>query len=1094
MKKSFQGAGLELLQQSGPYVELYFHWDQLPQLQLQEEYYLVEVIPNSPYLPKQYAKPNSSGPLHFRLEEGIDYQFNLLRTAYLKYQVTSNLIPLPSVDLIKEHEDYHKLVWGNIDWKQLCETKNSEWLSIQIEDEDPHIQAIESAPEYSFHSSPTEISVYDQNQTHIFTITTNLSQRSIVSSLDVSIDPAHPVLFLSTAIKPEISWRIRAELPASFQIQQHWTQQFLEQFPNSNPNDLIGEFHFYEEQQLNSRFRIWGYNCKINPLIIPKIQLEEWKEGQIQPIQQIRLELQITSPHRELYHKILTEKLFSVEQSGELLAFTSHELEVARKELFNVNPQVSWDQSHIELVLWFKTEKYDWQEFQREIAHSLRWDFHPQEKTNQCTVKFHLYDSRHSERQLTYLESGFVNRDHWKNQVQLKPYSSQHLLAWWDLEPLGVEHFLQEQWDATLGSVGFYLKVHEEFLGERTHRLDLTCPLVDLFSAHQSIYFKVDPDKTYSAEIVVRFQDQEVALTPISRSIVAPKTDNEIKSRNQYKRLNSTWYHSSQREVRHQQGQDHNNQAKVLLHLHMHSPNLSRVDPFRESFLKSNTWPIETEHGHQVHNTPGEWIFKNCLDSWLPLLRVFRNLVQQGVDYQISLDISPTVAYSLNSPRFKDYFSRYLLRFQAFTQSQIALMKAQLDSPELIWAAEQYLINLIEIDQFYNHELGKDIIAAYRSLELSGHLELSTCTATHGMPANLESTPDSLNAQISLAAKSHHRIFGDHPRGIWLAENSCFPSVEQYLSEKSLNYFFVEAEAILRGSFQPQEEEFNPVILPQSEVIAFGRSRMGRVQVWDADVGYAGHQDFREYHHRHRGLPLKRITSKSSDHKEAYNPEQASIIAQELGRDFYQKLCTQAETLSARDFQSIPLITCSYDAELFGHHWWEGPLFLEELLREFHRKGDQIGLTTPSHYLANHPSLPEVMPNPSTWGHDAVHVRWTDPKVSWVQRELGRADHLLREYLRLALQGQLTGFQKKLIEQMAAELIRAQSSDLTFVIISGDFEEDMEREIQKFLDYFYRLKYLVDNNIKQRNFLEFRQYENDMFPEIHDYYQISKML
>ena len=52
-----------------------------------------------------------------------------------------------------------------------------------------------------------------------------------------------------------------------------------------------------------------------------------------------------------------------------------------------------------------------------------------------------------------------------------------------------------------------------------------------------------------------------------------------------------------------------------------------------------------------------------------------------------------------------------------------------------------------------------------------------------------------------------------------------------------------------------------------------------------------------------------------------------------------------------------------------------------------------------------------------------------------------------------------------MVEQMAAELIRAQSSDLTFVIMSGDFEEDMQREILKYFDYFYKLKHFNCPNI-----------------------------
>jgi predicted glycosyl hydrolase (DUF1957 family) len=660
----------------------------------------------------------------------------------------------------------------------------------------------------------------------------------------------------------------------------------------------------------------------------------------------------------------------------------------------------------------------------------------------------------------------------------------------WDLDQQETEQAVRDHWKVDLTHVGFYLKIHEEYLGNRMHKSNLDVHIPELFSTHQNIYIQVEPNRCYSAEIVARHYQNEMALTPVSRSLVTPREQSGAGKCSSYRRPTSRWYHTTQREVKQLAGKDSSNRAKVLLHLHCHSPNLFRADPFRETYLKDVSWPIKTMQGADVHNPPGEWVAKNCMDSWLPLLRMLRKLAFEQVDYQLSLDISPPVAYVLASPRFKDYMSRYLLRVQAFVQVQLALIKSRNDSQAYIHAAVRYLGDIKALDLFYNHELGKDVIGAFCDLERRGFLEISTCTATHGMPAEMANMPDLLKSQITLAARSHQRLFGTRPCGIWLAENSYFPGVEGILASEALNYFFVESESVLLGSATPQEEEFNPVMIPGSDVAAFPRSRLGRTQVWDAELGYAGHPDFREYHFRHLGLPIKKITSKESNEKQAYDPDRAEETARRLAWDLHHKLSEKAYQLSQRHFQTIPLITCSYDAELFGHHWSEGPIFLEELIREFYRKNDSIGLTTPSHYLINSVSLPEIVPNPSTWGHEAVHVRWSDPKVIWVYRELERAEGVLNRYLGLALEGKFKPWQIEMVEQMAAELIRPQSSDLTFVIMSGDFEEDMQREILKYFDYFYKLKHLIDNGIEHREFLSFRKYENDMFPEIPSFYNI----
>lgn len=1090
MKKLlFQTPGLKLIQMSGPFLELFFNWEHLPLLDLNKEYYRVKIVPESDILPVEFARPNSAGPLFFCLREGVSYKLVLQRVPYLKFQVSSTLPELPHVDLVPEHENLYKLTWGNIDWKRLNGTVED--LTVIADGKVVTTVGKDAVPTCEIHGMPGDICVKQKDGPVLFEVSTNLRESENIKNSHFTVEKEERRLFLSTIVKPEVKWHLRTEIPAFFQMHRYWQSEFQKAFEKTQKQNVVGAFRYFEAGQRRDEIRQFGFSSRIHTAVINAIQTKEWNIKNPLPVHSYKLQLQISSAHRELYKTVLSERIFSVDKVDDIVSFSPAEISEAEKQLFRLNHLVNWEQAFLELVLFFKVDGHDWQEFQRDVASCPKWEYAPHDDTQRCHAEWFLYDIENPDRQLTLLSSGKVTRPVFEPKVVLQPYSDKKILAWWNVDQKGIDTFIHEELKTAVDQVGFFLKIHEEHLGKRIHRSDLDCHIIDLFSSHQNMFFDVEPDKCFSAELVVRYGHHERALTPVSGSIVVPKSP-EMQSEpgSGHRRLENRWYHTSQREVRHLHGRDSNNYAKVLLHLHMHSPNLFRADPFRESYLKDSTWPIRTASGEEVHNTPGEWIMKNCLDSWLPLLRVFKNLAGEGVDYQVSLDITPPVAYTLASPRFKDYFSRYLIRVREHVKSQIALMKAELHTPEYIWAAERYLADVEAIDQFYNNDLHKDIIGAFRQLELWGFLELSTCTATHGMAAELESTPDSLDAQLTLAARSHHRIFGDRPKGIWLAENSYFPGVEHAMAREQLQYCFVEAEAVLYGSGCPSEEEFNPVLIPGSEVVAFGRSRLGRTQVWDAKLGYAGHPDFKEYHFRHMGLPLKKITSKTSHEKLPYNPDHAEKTAQKLAQDFHHKLCDKAYQLSQKDSSSYPLITCSYDAELFGHHWAEGPIFLEELLREAHRKNDMIGLSTPSHYLSDHPVLPDVTPNPSTWGHDAQHVRWSDPKVCWVFRELEKADAILRHYLGRALNGELTLFQKRAVEQMGAELVRSHSSDLTFVIMSGDFEEDMRREIQKYLDYFYRLKYLIDNDIEDEDFLNFRLYENDMFPEMADYYNI----
>lgn len=1080
-----------MVQVCGPYAELYFDWKQIPPLDLNESYYIVEVTPCSKTLPVEYARPNSDGPLHFCLKTAVEYRLRLLAVPYLSFTVDSSLDPFPRLELYPQHENMNKLLWGNVEVNALVQSCNSDQIEIFQDGVLSQRYALQPLLVCELVGRPKVIEGRCGSKKPLFRISTNLQQVTPVASLSFTFEQEPIRLSLSTVINPVPVWRVRAELSSAFQIRKIWQKSFLNVFPGADPDSIIGCFRFFEDGNQVSEIRQWGFSTHIQSHLLDQIQLQEWKLNKKKRVKKFKLQLQVTSAHRELYKFVLLEKSFTGDKADKNVGFSETEIESAEQMLFRTQRHVSWEHSFLELVLWFKVDGYDWQEFQRDVAHSLRWDHEPAETAGVCSCEWVLVDLNDPDRAAKIFTSGQEKRIYWSNRVYLRPYNIDRLFACWDIDKNEVENSIRENWGVSFSEVGFHLKVHEEYLGTRTRRADLDCPLIDLFSVQKNLYFDVESNKCFSVEIVARHEQREISLTPVSTSIVTPrKQDQSSNETPRYTRVENRGYHCTQREVQHLHGTDAHNRAKVLLHLHMHSPNLYRVDPFRESFLRDNTWPIVTHEGSEVHNPPGEWVLKNCLDSWLPILRVLRKLAAESIDYQISLDISPPVAFMVSSPRFKDYMSRYLLRVKAYVNGQITLMKYRNDAPDFIHAAEQYRADLDAIEAFYAHELDKNIIGAFRELELNGFVEISTCTATHGMPAELESVPDALDSQITLAARVHHRIFGDRPTGIWLAENSIFPGIDRFLAKEDLGFFFVEAEAVLSASHKLSEEEFTPLALPDSNVVAFGRCRLGRTQVWDADIGYAGHPDFREYHFRHLGLPVKRITSKKTDDKQPYHPARAEQTARTLAQDFHHKLSEKAFELSKRNFKTVPLLSCTYDAELFGHHWSEGPVFLEELLREFYRKGDAIGLTTPSHYLAGSPVLPMAVPNPSTWGHEAVHVKWTDPKVAWTFREIERADRILKTYLELGQVNKLSDFQVRAVEQMGAELLRAQSSDLTFVIMAGDFEEDMQREILKYLDYFYRLKSLIDNNIEDENMLLFRQYENNMFPEITGYYDI----
>jgi len=134
----------------------------------------------------------------------------------------------------------------------------------------------------------------------------------------------------------------------------------------------------------------------------------------------------------------------------------------------------------------------------------------------------------------------------------------------------------------------------------------------------------------------------------------------------------------------------------------------------------------------------------------------------------------------------------------------------------------------------------------------------------------------------------------------------------------------------------------------------------------------------------------------------------------------------------AEMFDRKPIVVSPYDAELFGHWWFEGPQFLNNLIRKFASDQETIKLITPSEYLAEYQM---TIPSSSSWGFRGYHEVWLEGSNDWIYRHLHKASERMTE---LAVkfpnaQGDLL----RALNQAARELLLAQSSDWAFIIKTG---------------------------------------------------------
>ena len=76
------------------------------------------------------------------------------------------------------------------------------------------------------------------------------------------------------------------------------------------------------------------------------------------------------------------------------------------------------------------------------------------------------------------------------------------------------------------------------------------------------------------------------------------------------------------------------------------------------------------------------------------------------------------------------------------------------------------------------------------------------------------------------------------------------------------------------------------------------------------------------------------------------------------------------------------MLIAPFDAELFGHWWYEGPRFIENILSKSMQYS--IKLTNLKEILLQKPNLQICEPAPSSWGQGGYHNYWLNDKNAWI--------------------------------------------------------------------------------------------------------------
>ncbi len=517
--------------------------------------------------------------------------------------------------------------------------------------------------------------------------------------------------------------------------------------------------------------------------------------------------------------------------------------------------------------------------------------------------------------------------------------------------------------------------------------------------------------------------------------------------------------------------------------------------------------PYVLAHGRWPHGM--DWLCEAVAESYLPLLACLRRLVAGGVSPRITISFTPVLCEQLADAGFAEELRTYLN--QRIASAREAQRHFSSSGQEEMAPLAALWERFYEEQLRFFDELEGDILAAFKQLQDEGHIELIASAATHAY-FPLLGRDTSIQAQVLQGIRCYERFFGRKPRGFWLPECAYRPryrwrppqgttdepeppavlrkGVDEFLSEAGIEFFFVDAH-LLRGGeavgvyrerfealarlwqqfaeqYQPREldrekDPLRPYLVcsagaGQAPVTVLAREHDVGMQVWSAERGYPGDGNYLDFHKKYfpGGLRLWRVTDWKLDlgAKLPYDPDAARSRIPEHAAHFVS--ISKGALLWELDKVGTPrLLCCPFDAELFGHWWFEGIQWLEQMLRRLAADED-IASATVSYYLEHFPATTVVSLPEGSWGEGGYHYIWLNEWTTWTWRHIYACEDAFAEVLRQAPKP-LPELAERILRQAARELLLLQSSDWQFLISTWNARDYAEMRFDGHLQAFNRL-------------------------------------
>lgn len=498
-----------------------------------------------------------------------------------------------------------------------------------------------------------------------------------------------------------------------------------------------------------------------------------------------------------------------------------------------------------------------------------------------------------------------------------------------------------------------------------------------------------------------------------------------------------------------------------------------------------------------------ETLYEVVAEVYLPLARMLERLEAEGVPAPLTLGITPVLSEQLADPRVKEGFLRY-------TADRLARAEGDLGRYQgtEFEAAAQHNLDFWQTTLEHYRLIGGDLTGFFARTQERGRLEIVTSSATHAY-SSLLSSDAALWAQVKTGTETYRQHYRRAPTGYWLPEMAYRPrgrwepptdgaepvmraGTDEILYQAGIRYSFVDAHLVQGGEPLPSSygmygEAESPEQIESQDVTyrahelpsglrVLARNPETAVQVWSAEYGYPGEEVYREFHRKDpiSGLRLHRVSGRgvALGDKEPYVPERAFAKVAEHARHF----ASVVTDLASKHKDGV--ICAAYDAELFGHWWYEGTAWLEAVFRELNAS-DTVQTATAVEAIRG--EAPRIALPEGSWGRGGGNGVWLNEATLDYWRLVYRAERqmaLAAERFGRDLDGR-----RRALRQLMRELLLLESSDWPFLIDSGQAAEYARARYEGHAERFAELYAMLETDSLDLARVSALESLDNVFPE-----------